>query len=143
MSEAKRWIHGFTVLVTLIAFVESGFAQSPTGAAFVGTFLSMEDEPSSECRFTDDQCTSYQLRYRVEQVIEGELRPGEEVAFNLHLSEGAPELAKFRNALIYLELDEFDYNDEYYDGLMWEQVFPTSDGRYAICGCRLELAGKR
>ena len=121
-------------------------AETSSYAGFVGTFLGIME---LECPFPNtpfalpfnnensivDGCDGvmYRVQFKIDEVLEGELQVGDEVAFEVHEYDGTPELANYRNVLIFLGVGP---DGLYYDGSSSEQVFPTEDGRHALCGCQ-------
>lgn len=157
LTLVRQRLSGHRFVVALLALMAAGPATSQNSylaaqaettsyAGFVGTFLGIKE---LECPFPNipfalpfnnensivNGCDGvmYEVRFKIDEVLEGELQVGDEVEFEVHEYDGTPDLANYRNVLIFLGVGP---DGLYYDGFSSEQVFPTEDGRHALCGCQ-------
>jgi hypothetical protein len=92
--------------------------------AFVGKRLAVEELGSNDFNEV------FHARYQVLQVIYGDY-PDAAIEFEAEDHYGFPKFAEYETALLYVvRLDGKYYHEQY----LFDDVYPTTDGRWAGCG---------
>jgi len=109
----------------------------------IGTFESVEEvpDPCAEGRESVNEegqetvCISmdqvFKATYMVREVISGNVGAGSRVTFTVADHYGFPEFARYKNALLFIQLNNGDPYLEKYQGF---EVHETALGRWATCG---------
>jgi len=125
-----------SLLLLFLFSTASAEVRSPI--AFVGSVLDWRELPcerqaeASEHLARACRENRYEARYRVEQVLEGEISPGSELRFVVADHYGMPRFAQFRSVVLFLYEEAGELRHLPYE---WAPAYPTSTGRYADCGC--------
>ncbi|MEL7312726.1 MAG: hypothetical protein AAFN07_14525 [Pseudomonadota bacterium] len=110
---------------------------------FVGSYIDLQEvdcaiKPSSDPE-TGETVLSicmdsiFNARYRIEQALSDELTTGAAIEFTVADHYGTPDFADYQTALLFVVKDDDAY---YHLKYTWANAFPTTEGRFAECGCQ-------
>ena len=131
------------LLLLLFFGAPSVHARGAELVALIGRFDAIEELPNpceSEPRSVNEDglenvCISmdalFKATYTIKQVISGNIATGTTFTFKVADHYGFPDFARFKNALLFVQLNDGDSYLEKYQGF---QVHETALGSWASCG---------